>query len=457
MGEGVKDCAAGYSVGQNPREAADSEWQHQEREPAAVNARAREHEPEIREWPILGSTASYGLVGEIARCATATSEADPVAVMMTAHAWAAAAFGRSRFYRVGDTLHHARFAAVLVGASSRARKGTSFAPVQRVFRAAEAILRAKSELPFPSGLPLSVVEGLSTGEGLIAEIRDARNDEDKGAVTDKRLLVVEGEFGKVLHQFQRPGNTLSAVMRLSWDGSDLGVLTKTSRERATAPHICIVGHITRHELNALFSANDVFNGVANRLLWAAVRRSQLVPFAKPMSDTDVAKIASELARVIEHAHRHNGPAGELVMSNSAADFWVQIYAELTQDHPGVLGAVTSRAEAQTIRLAMNYALLDGADLIELKHLEAALCCWRYCFDSAAFIFNGAEIDPVAHRIVEALREGPKSQSDIHAIFARNVPKSRIDPVLVELQERGRIRMTSEKTRGAPRRVWSLIQ
>jgi hypothetical protein len=51
----------------------------------------------------------------------------------------------------------------------------------------------------------------------------------------------------------------------------------------------------------------------------------------------------------------------------------------------MLGAVTARAEAQ---LALIYAVLDGAALIARPHLEAALEVWRYCDESAAYIFGG---------------------------------------------------------------------
>ena len=408
---------------------------------------------DVKPWPILESTAAHGLVGEIASLATRESEADPVAVMASALVWGGACFGRHRFYRVGDTLHHARLNCALVGESSRARKGTSLGPVQRIFREAESILHGRSTLPFPAGLPLNVSHGLSSGEGLTAEIRDKRDEEDTGWVRDKRLLVVEGEFGAVLRHFQRQGNTLSTALRTAWDGSDLGAMTKHNRDKATAPHICILGHITAHELGVLLTNTDIWNGVANRILWTVVRRSKLVPFARAMPDQEAAAIAKELARVIEFAHSRRSADAELTMSNSARDHWVHCYPELTQDHAGILGAVTSRAEAQVLRLAMAYALFDGARRIELSHLEAAFTFWRYAFDSASYIFGGAELDPVAQKILEALAAGAKAQNEIVDLFGRNLPKKRTDAVLRDLQERGRITLTKEETGGRPRTVW----
>jgi len=128
---------------------------------------------------------------------------------------------------------------------------------------------------------------------------------------------------------------------------------------------------------------------------------------------------------------------------------VNVYAELTQDHPGVLGAVTSRAEAHARRLALTYAQLDGADRIEIVHLEAALAFVRFAGDCAAYLFGGVELDPISQKILEALATGPKTQTEISGLFGRHLPKDQLNGVLSDLQERGRITLTLKKTSGAP--------
>jgi hypothetical protein len=47
--------------------------------------------------------------------------------------------------------------------------------------------------------------------------------------------------------------------------------------------------------------------------------------------------------------------------------------------------MTTRAEAQTRRLACLYALADRASVVELPHLEAGLAVWNYCYQSAEYI------------------------------------------------------------------------
>jgi hypothetical protein len=419
--------------------------------------------PDIKSWPIMESKATHGIVGSIARLATANSEADPVAVIATTLTWAAAEFGRCQFIFIGDDKHHSRHFCGIVGQSSRARKGTSKAPVKRIFEEADKIRRSASTLPFPSGSRLKVSNGpLSSGEGLVYAIRDKSegdegNESDKG-VEDKRFLCIEGELGAALRAFQRSGNNLSMILRMAFDGERIAPLTKNSRIAASDPHINLLGHITRHELKELLSATEIWNGFGNRILWLCARRPKTVAFPTPMPDDEVTEIATELARVIALAHRH-GPTGgrELVMSNAAQDHWVNVYAELTQDHPGVLGAVTSRAEAHARRLALTYAQLDGADRIEIDHLEAALAFVRFAGDCAAYLFGGVELNPIAQKILEALAIGPKTQTEISGSFGRHLRKDQLNDVLSDLQERGRITLTVQKTDGAPVKIWSLVQ
>lgn len=244
----------------------------------------------IKAWPFMESKAMYGIVGKIARLATKNSEADPVAVAATTLAYAAAEFGRAQYTNIGDDIHHSRHFKAIVGRSSRARKGTSYGPVQRIFKRAEAIRLRESTLSFPSGCRLKVSGGpLSSGEGLVYAIRDASSEgEDDGSdagVADKRLLVVEQELGAAFRAFQRTGNTLSMTLRRAFDGETLEPLTKNNRIVATEPHINIVGHITRHELSNLLTGTEIWNGFGNRFQWLMARRQKTVPFPEPCRTT----------------------------------------------------------------------------------------------------------------------------------------------------------------------------
>ena len=79
--------------------------------------------------------------------------------------------------------------------------------------------------------------------------------------------------------------------------------------------------------------------------------------------------------------------GAVTMNRAARDMWASVYPRLSEGLPGLLGAVTARAEAQCIRLALLYALLDGAPQIDDEHLRAALAVWDRSLASAMFIFG----------------------------------------------------------------------
>jgi len=96
----------------------------------------------------------------------------------------------------------------------------------------------------------------------------------------------------------------------------------------------------------------MFNGFANRFLWPLVRRSKLLPDGG--GDINLSVLQEQLRSAIAFAQQ----AGRLTRSTAAAKLWHEVYAELTQERPGLYGAVTARAEALVLRLSMLYALLD---------------------------------------------------------------------------------------------------
>ena len=99
----------------------------------------------------------------------------------------------------------------------------------------------------------------------------------------------------------------------------------------------------------------------------------------------------------------HGVSREITMDAAARKLWSKVYHELSTGLPGMLGAITGRAEAQTIRFALIYAVLDNSDQIKDVHLKAALALWRYCEDSARYIFGGSIGDPFTDELLRALR------------------------------------------------------
>src|SRR5215472_16025604 len=130
--------------------------------------------------------------------------------------------------------------------------------------------------------------------------------------------------------------------------------------------------------------------------------------------------------------------------------WAEEYAALSAEKPGMLGAMTARAEAQVMRLACLYAALDTTCLVLPAHLKAARALWRYCEASVRYVFGARTGDPVADRILMALDEqGELARAAISGLFDQHMEQGRLEQAL-QLLKRARL-ITEErvKTRGRP--------
>lgn len=395
------------------------------------------------QWPELEAEALHGLAGKIVTAATENSEADPAAVLATLLTHAGIIVGRGPRVRVGDDYHHARLFVAVVGQSARGRKGTSEKPIRRIGeRAAELIGDKLNWQPGP----------LSTGEGLAYAIRDGDGQEDGDpGVADKRLLIVEGEFAAPLRAMQRQGNTLSTALRGAWDGTTIAPMTKSNRVVASNPHVGIVGHITKQELGELLSRVDIFNGFANRFLWWCARRSKSLPLARGMAAAQVESFAAMYAERLSAARQLE----EVEFSGEARKLYVALYDDITEERAGMHAIITSRAEAQVIRLALTYAILDASAVITTAHLTAAIAAWDYCDASAAYLFGTVDPNPLERRIVEALMRGPHTTTELHTALGNHTQAEALRSALENLESRGGLERTTLATGGRPCVTWQL--
>src|SRR5439155_15757079 len=203
----------------------------------------------------------------------------------------------------------------------------------------------------------------------------------------------------------REGNTLSSVLRLAWDTGDLRIMTKNDPIKATGAHISIIGHITVDELRRKLGRTDLANGFANRFLWFAVRRSKSLPDGGSLQVADLVPFVKELRLAVEFAKGLG--VVELLRDHAARQLWHQVYPKLSEGSLGMFGAVTSRGEAQVMRLALLYALLDRSKAISRQHLEAALEVWRYAEEAARFIWGDRLGDEDVDDLLMAIRLAPE--------------------------------------------------
>jgi hypothetical protein len=390
-------------------------------------------------WPAAPDQAAYhGLAGQIVDRIAPHTEADPVAILAQLLVAFGAAVGRGAWFEVEATRHHPNQFVVLLGASAKARKGASWDRVWRLLERADPSLAGR------------LTTGLASGEGLVWHVRDAAG-QDPG-IGDRRLLVIEPEFASVLKASNRDQSTLSPVLRSAWDGRPLALLTRTAPARATDAHISLIGHITQAELQHHARAVELANGFMNRFLLVACRRVRLLPDGGHPDPLHATALPDQLARHLTRARR----AGHLRLDDDARQHWHDAYAHLSEPQPGVTGALTARAEAHTLRLALIYALIDGHPTITAAHLHAALALWDYSARSATWALDDASGDPLAERIHAALAAHPDglTRTQLHDLLARNRPADRIEHALATLATTGRATARTIHTGGRPAQRWT---
>jgi hypothetical protein len=412
-------------------------------------------------WPAaLDRAAFHGPLGRVTRLIAPHSEADAVAILVHIMTLLGTLAGRDPHLRIADDRHGLNENALFVGQTSKARKGLSSGPAKRLGTALDPVWSQDN-----------LHGGLTSGEGLVDCVRDPitrmQTVKDRGqppreelvtvdpGVDDKRALILESEFSRVLRVMQRPENTLSALIRQAWDGDlVLRVRARTNRLRATEAHISILGHISRDELLHLMDSTEAAGGFFNRFLPLCVQRARALPFGGHVP-VDAFHVCTEEFREIlafAHAEHPENPDKAFSWSQDAQVYWQDVYPELSAAKPGLYGAVVARGEAHVVRLSCMFALADQTFEIGIPHLEAALEIWRYAEDSARYLFGDSIGDPTADSILRGLRRAPlgMTRTEIWALFGRNLHVAEIDRALLEL---GKARFQAETTGGRPAERW----
>ena len=386
-------------------------------------------------WPTLAPAARHGLAGKFLELVEPETEADPAALLATFLATFGAFIGAGPHAVADGAEHPARPWPLIVGDTSKSRKGTSWAQVRRVLAAADKRFAADR-----------VLAGFGSGEALVDAVAGDQ---------DRRLLVVETEYGRVLSVCKREGSTLATLQRQAWDGGRLQVRSRAGTAVADEAHVVMVAHITRDELLAKLAESDAFGGSLNRFLLVAARRSKLLPSGGNLNEADITDFGRKVAFVATQART----AGILRRTPDGERYWTQVYESLADDDPGgLLGAVIARDAAQVLRLSVCYALMDGARLIDFPHIMAGVAIWEYSRASAAMIFGERTGDVIADRVLNELQSrGPEGMDGtaIRDLLRHHARKERIEQATDLLVQRGLATKATKPTHGRPRTVLRL--
>jgi hypothetical protein len=212
----------------------------------------------------------------------------------------------------------------------------------------------------------------------------------------------------------------------------------------------------RNSVRRYLSVTEQGNGFANRFLWFCVRRSGFLP-----EGGDLEACARTLAPIVERlkvAVEFAKKVGALKRSDQAREEWRAVYRSLSSGRPGLLGAVTSRAEAHVMRLSLIQALLNLSKIIESPHQDAALALWQRSEASCKFIFGDSLGDPVADTILVALRAAiaGMTRTELGARLGRHKSSADVSRALDSLSALNLVRRVARLTEGGTAEVWFAI-
>jgi hypothetical protein len=377
-----------------------------------------------------------------------STEGDPIGILASLICAAGVHLGQRPHIRAGDDPHPLLVWPLIIGRTGGGRKGASWSTPKRLLAATDAEFTTRN-----------IKSGLTSGEGLAAVFADNDPDEDEALASrgkkpggasllppgDLRLLVFEPEWAGVMSRMKREGNALSATLRQAWEGGDLSTLNVTARI-APSSHVGLLAHITPDEFRAKVSTSDLAGGTYNRFLPIAVARSKFLPLAGGAAPELVAELGSALA----HRLRKGAQAGAIGFTDEGALLWRTLYVEFGIDHGdnGPVEQFLSRTAPNCLRIAAIHAVLDGADLIDVRHLTAAAALVRYSIASARSIFAGdPTLTKLAAWIGEAGHQGRTREEIRSDFFKRNKNAEQVTALLGQLVDSGQITSTKRAAAG----------
>jgi len=389
------------------------------------------------------SPALRGLAGDFVRMVEPHSEADPAALLVQFLAACGVYIGNGAYVVIDGSCHYCIIHVVVAGQSSKARKGSSWSHVERIFLIIDAAF-----------VESCFVSGVGSGEGLIAAVAD---DPESGTPRDKRLLVFESEFCGMQIRQGREGSILAQVWRLAWDCARLGLMTRGQRVSVTGATIALIGHATVDELLMTTKASDVVGGNSNRIMWCLAKRRNLKPFGGRVPLEEMESLAGQVRYRLDAARQ----TGEVDLTPAAKTKWARLYYAMgATEAPGALKNVLSRAEPYILRLSLLYAMLDGAAAIDVPHLESAVALWDYAAESATYLFGDTTGNRTTDRIISLLSEAGEegiARSDLHARVCKNASADVLSTALKLGEDMNLIRRERKDTGGRPSERWFSAQ
>ena len=339
---------------------------------------------------------------------------------------------------------------LLVLGSTASRKGTggtiALDFLARAFPAFVHGVNPRPEEALLVPMPSRVLTAVSSGEGIIAAVRDdstSRKGELQPGVSDKRLTIVLEEFALLLRIMSREGNVVGDVLRQAFDQRRLCIPTRHHSETAARSHLAIVAHITREELGELVRDVLLVNGMLNRYRYVYSDRAPIQTETRTPDPAALDRLAAVVRERLEPYTWHKrDDVAVFDFTSAGRTRWRELDPYYKRPRESNLEErLSGRTPTLAKRIALLYALCDGAKAIDLAHVEAAHAIVEHSEATALYAFHGrSAANSFAERIADILREAegelvPRAQ--LWRAF-HNASSDQLDVAIGELAAKGRV-------------------
>jgi hypothetical protein len=361
--------------------------------------------------PVLDEVALHGPIGKWVIRTQPYTEAHPAALLITALTVFGNMIGARDYddvapgFTVEGAHHTTGLYALIIGPSGEAAKGDSLSQVKRFL------------LPVDPTWPH--VTGVQTGEGIVDLMADDQPTGDistiqgdkvehvrKGGQRDRRLCVIEDEFGRVLHTSKRLGSVTKDVYKSMWDTGSTANITASSKKIVTGATLSFISHVTPTELQTDTTDSDFLNGFLNRFILIYAERTQDLPEAQGLTNRKLYSLREHLQCALEVSrtespwhYRYSEDAQPL--RDEIHYYWKNI-----ETVDPIVDAMRTRARANIRRLAIIYAVSCMHDEVEYEDLLAANAIYQYHYDTVMYLFSQFVGDTDANKLLRALIANP---------------------------------------------------
>lgn len=327
----------------------------------------------------------------------------------------------------------------LVGVSGDGRKTTAM-------RTVRAAMETAIE---PTYVSRVVVDGVSSGEGLVSHLEHKQNSYKYEPTVG---LIYEEEYANLMAARGRDGSTLDPKLRTAFDGGPLSNRRSNDTKTVNPPYwLPGLIAITPDELVERTEAGALKSGSANRWLYLAVHR-------RPDRGTNAMPELSRGNRVaIVEARKKALDADNrpLDVPPAVRDLLSDYQDFVSKHEHGVSLDLSRRLAVIAFRIGLIHALVERSREVTMEHLERALALTEYGRRGLPWVFGETVGSPDADLLLR------------HLVAAKRLTKRAISQEIIrrptdrqkaidELERLGHARVVNVETGGRPRTelVWT---